>query len=184
MHLSPPRSVQWLSWPENLPVVLERERVERVLDVSVLIDFLGVINQFVEKAVVLEKAGDARYLCLDVCRDAQSQFSGFVLDADEFDGRPVVSLVEAAQALYQRILVRDWGGIRVQCNFQGVPSAEVRSSILASLREVNRFRPSVSQESAPRPLRAPRAVKAQGATRNAVQWQHIALHLADRVVNP
>ena len=46
-------------------------------------------------------------------------------------------------------------------------------------------RPSASQESAPRPLRAPRAVKAQGATsRNALQWQQIALHLADRVVNP
>lgn len=45
-------------------------------------------------------------------------------------------------------------------------------------------RPSASQESAPRPLRAPRAVKAQGATRNAREWQQIALHLSDRVVNP
>lgn len=45
-------------------------------------------------------------------------------------------------------------------------------------------RPSASQESAPRPLRAPRAVKAQGGTRNAAEWQQILLHLTDYVVNP
>jgi hypothetical protein len=44
------------------------------------------------------------------------------------------------------------------------------------------FRPRPSQESAPRPLRAPRAVKAGGATRrgrNRLEWLQIALHLED-----
>jgi hypothetical protein len=46
------------------------------------------------------------------------------------------------------------------------------------------FRPPVAKESAPRPLRAPRAVKPRGDTPNERAWQQIALHLADRVVNP
>lgn len=40
------------------------------------------------------------------------------------------------------------------------------------------FRPPASQESAPRPLRAPRAVKAQGATRQSrPNWRQMALEL-------
>lgn len=46
------------------------------------------------------------------------------------------------------------------------------------------FRPLASQKSAPRPLRAPRVVKAQGGTRNRLAWLQIGLFLEDRVVNP
>lgn len=42
------------------------------------------------------------------------------------------------------------------------------------------FRPSASQESAPRPLRAPRAVKAQGATQSRPNWAQMALDLPQR----
>lgn len=38
-------------------------------------------------------------------------------------------------------------------------------------------RPSASQESAPRPLRAPRAVKAQGATLSRPNWRQMALDI-------
>jgi len=43
-----------------------------------------------------------------------------------------------------------------------------------------RFRPASSQESSPRPLRAPRVVKARRATRNnRLEWLQVALHLED-----
>lgn len=67
-------------------------------------------------------------------------------------------------------------------HFDGLTPAQVCDAEFRSAKRT--VRPSASQESAPRPLRAPRAVKAQGATRNALQWQQIALHLTDRVVNP
>lgn len=45
-------------------------------------------------------------------------------------------------------------------------------------------RPPASQKSASRSVTAPRAVKAQGGTRNRLVWVQVGLFLEDRVVCP
>lgn len=64
-----------------------------------------------------------------------------------------------------------------------LPMSLILSSRIGTGSKPAPVRPLASQESAPRPLRAPRAVKAQGATRkrsrNRLEWLQIALALED-----